>query len=150
MSIDKWSPLKELEDMRRDMDRLFDEFAKPTRRRRIWPKSEGGVVPIMDLYERASDLVVKVELPGVRREDIDLTITKDTLIVKGEVKKDEEIKDEDYFIAERAYGNFTRTIALPVEVENEKTQASLVSGILEIVLPKKEQAKSREIRIEVK
>ncbi|HMK56505.1 MAG TPA: Hsp20/alpha crystallin family protein [Dissulfurispiraceae bacterium] len=150
MSIDKWSPLKELEDMRRDMDRLFDEFAKPVRRRRIWPKSEGLVIPNMDLYDRKNDIVVKVELPGVRREDIDLTITKDTLIVKGEVKKDEDAKEEDYFIAERTYGNFTRTVTLPFEVENEKAQASINNGILEIVMPKREEARPKEIRIEVK
>src|SRR5512143_3035028 len=129
MSIDKWSPLKELEDMRRDMDRLFDEFTKPARRRRIWPKSEGLVIPSMDLYDRKSDIVVKVDLPGVRREDIDLTITKDTLIVKGEVKRDEEVKEEDYFISERAYGTFSRTIQLPFEVENEKAQATMNNGI---------------------
>jgi HSP20 family protein len=76
MSIDKWSPLKELEDMRKDMDRLFDEFAKPSRRRVIWPKSEGLVMPSIELYNRTDDIVVKVELPGVRREDIDLTVTK--------------------------------------------------------------------------
>lgn len=150
MSIDKWSPLKELEDMRRDMDRLFDEFTKPSRRRRIWPKSEGLVIPGMDLYDRKNDIVVKIDLPGVRREDIDLTITKDTLIVKGEVKRDEEVKEEDYFISERAYGTFSRTIQLPFEVENEKAQATMNNGILEIVMPKREEARPKEIRIEVK
>ena len=64
----KWSPLKKLEDMRRDMDRLFEEFAKPSRRRRVWPKSEGLVIPSMDLYARKNDIVVKVDcwVCGVR------------------------------------------------------------------------------------
>jgi len=150
MSIGKWSPLKELEDMRKDMDRLFDEFTKPSRRRRIWPKSEGLVNPSMDLYNRENDIVVRIELPGVKREDIDLTITKDTLIVKGEVKREEEVKEEDYFISERTYGNFSRTVQLPFDVENEKAQASMNNGVLEIVIPKREEAKPREIRIEVK
>jgi HSP20 family protein len=150
MSIDKWSPLKELEDMRKDMDRLFDEFAKPSRRRGIWPKSEGLVMPSIELYNRTDDIVVKVELPGVRREDIDLTVTKDALVVKGEVKRSEEVKEEDYFIAERTYGNFSRTIQLPFEVENEKAQASMNDGVLQIVIPKREEARPREIRIEVK
>ena len=136
--------------MRRDMDRLFEEFAKPSRRRRVWPKSEGLVIPSMDLYARKNDIVVKVDLPGVRREDIDLTITKDSLIVKGEVKRDEEVKEEEYFISERSNGNFSRTITLPFEVENEKAQASMNNGILEIVIPKLEEAKAREIKIEVK
>jgi HSP20 family protein len=92
MAIVKWSPLKELEDMRRDMDRLFDEFFTTTRRRRGWPaRTEGGaIVPNIDMYERKNEMVLKVELPGVSRDSIDLTITKDSIMVKGEVKKDEE------------------------------------------------------------
>jgi len=150
MAIDKWSPLKELEDMRRDMDRLFDEFTKPARRRRIWPKSEGLVIPSIDLYDRKTEIVIKIELPGVRREDIDLTITKDTLTLKGEIKKDDDVKEEDYYISERMIGSFSRTIALPFEVESEKAQAAMNNGLLEIVMPKREEARPKEIKIEVK
>jgi HSP20 family protein len=150
MAIDKWSPLKELEDMRRDMDRLFDEFTKPARRRRIWPKSEGLVIPSIDLYDKKTDIVVKIELPGVRREDIDLTITKDTLMLKGEIKKDDDVQEEDYYISERMFGSFSRTVALPCEVESEKAQATMNNGLLEIVIPKREQARPKEIKIEVK
>ena len=150
MAIDKWSPLKELEDMRRDMDRLFDEFTKPARRRRIWPKSEGLVIPSIDLYDRKTDIVVKIELPGVRSEDIDLTITKDTLTLKGEIKKDDDVQEEDYFVSERMIGSFSRTIALPFEVESEKAQAAMNNGLLEIVIPKREEARPKEIKIEVK
>ncbi len=150
MSIDKWSPLKELEDMRKDMDRLFDEFTKPARRRRIWPKSEGVLIPNIDLYDKKNEIVLKVELPGVRREDIDLTITKDSLIIKGDVKRDEDVPEENYYIAERIYGAFSRTITLPFEVESEQAQATMSNGLLEIVLPKREEAKPKEIKIEVK
>jgi len=150
MAIDKWSPLKELEDMRRDMDRLFDEFTKPARRRRTWPKSEGLVIPGIDLYDKKTDIVVKIELPGVRREDIDLTITKDTLMLKGEIKKDDDVQEEDYYISERMFGSFSRTVALPFEVESEKAQATMNNGLLEIVIPKREQALPKEIKIEVK
>jgi len=150
MAIDKWSPLKELEDMRRDMDRLFDEFTKPARRRRIWPKSEGLVIPSIDLYDRKTEIVAKIELPGVRREDIDLTITKDTLTLKGEIKKDDDVQEEDYYTSERMIGSFSRTIALPFEVESEKAQATMNNGLLEIVMPKREEARPKEIKIEVK
>ncbi len=151
MSIVKWSPLKELEDMRKDMDRLFEEFFSPiTRRRRGWLKPEMGIiVPNIEMYDRKNELVVKAELPGVAKEDIDLTITKDSLTLKGEVKREEEIKEEDYYACERSYGSFTRTIALPAEVDSEKAKASFKSGVLEIVLPKKEEAKPKEIKIEV-
>src|SRR5512143_2137333 len=114
MSIVKWSPLKELEEMRRDMDRLFDEFFAPVRRRRWVPRPETGViVPNIDLYDRKNEIVLKAELPGVTKENIDLTITKDSITLKGEVKREEEIKEEDFYAAERSYGGFTRTIALP-------------------------------------
>jgi HSP20 family protein len=150
MSVDKWSPLKELEEMRKDMDRLFDEFTKPVRRWRTWPKSEGPEIPSIDLYEREGDIVIRVELPGARREDIDITIAKDSLVIKGDIKRDEDVKEENYYISERTFGNFSRTIALPVEVESEKAQATMKDGLLEIVIPKREEAKPREIRIEVK
>lgn len=151
MSIVKWSPLKELEEMRKDMDRLFDEFFSPvTRRRRGWLKPEMGViVPNIEMYDRKNEIVLKAELPGVSKEDIDLTITKDSLTLKGEVKKEEEIKEEDYYASERSYGSFTRTIALPAEVDSEKSKASFKNGVLEIVLPKREEAKPKEIKIEV-
>lgn len=122
MSIVKWSPLKELEDMRRDMDRLFEEvFVPASRRRRAWPVSQDGdaIVPGIEMYDRKNEIVVRVELPGIRKEDIDLSITEDTLSLKGEMKKDEEVKEEDYYAREISYGSFARTISLPVGVRNE-------------------------------
>ncbi len=152
MSVVKWSPLKELEDMRRDMDRLFEEFFTPAPRRRRWSgKQDGGgiVVPGIDMYDRKNEIVINAELPGVNKEDIDLSITKDTVTLKGEVKKEEEIKEEDYYASERNYGAFARTIALPVEVDSEKAKASFKNGILELVIPKREESKPKEIKIEV-
>jgi HSP20 family protein len=150
MSIVKWSPLKELEEMRKDMDRLFEDFFSPITRRRRWLKPEVGVVvPNIEMYDRKNEIVIKAELPGITKEDIDLTITKDSLTLKGEMKKEEEVKEEDYYACERSYGSFTRTIALPVEVNSEKAKASFKNGVLEVVLPKKEEAKPKEIKIEV-
>lgn len=151
MSVVKWSPLKELEDMRRDMDRLFDEFFSPATRRRRWPaKAEAGiVVPSIEMYDRRGEIVIRAELPGVSKEDIELSITKDTLALKGEVKREEEVKEEDYYVNERAYGTFSRTVALPVEVDSERAKATFKNGILELVIPKREEAKPKEIKIEV-
>jgi len=151
MSIVKWSPFKELEDMRKDIERMFEEFFEPfSRRRRRWWSREGMIVPNIDVYDKKGEVVVKAELPGVEKDNIDITVTKDTLTIKGEIKKDEEVKEEDYYAREISYGSFARTIALPVEVDSEKAKATFKNGILEIVLPKKEEAKPKEIKVEVK
>ena len=152
MSIVKWFSMKELEEMRRNMERLFEGFYEPSLgSRRWWPKpSEAGVVvPKIDMYDRKDEVVVKAELPSVEKNDIDLTITKDSITIKGEIKREEEVKEENYYAAERSYGSFKRMIALPVEVASEKAKAAFKNGILEIVLPKKEEAKPKEIKIEV-
>ncbi len=153
MSIVKWSPLKELEDMRKDIERMFEEFFEPfpRRRRRWWPRMEAGViVPNIDVYDKKGEIVVKAELPGVEKDQIELTVTKDSLTIKGEIKKDEEVKDEDYYAREISYGAFSRTINLPAEVNADQAKATFKNGILEIILPKKEEAKPKEIKVEVK
>ncbi len=153
MSIAKWSPMKEIEEMRRDMERLFGEFFEPLprRRRRWWGKPvEGGViVPNIEMFDRKDEVVVRVELPGVEKKDIDLTITENNLTIKGEVRRAEEVPEEDFYITELTYGNFARTISLPAEVDSSRAKATYRNGILEIVLPKKEEAKPQEIKVEV-
>ncbi len=143
--------MKELEEMRRDMERLFEEFFEPFRRRRRWWRGleEGVIVPNIELYDRKNELVLRAELPGVDKKDIDLTITENNLTIKGEVKRKEEIKEEDYYVSEIRYGSFSRTIPLPIEIDSEKAKATFKDGVLEIVLPKKEEAKPKEIKVEV-
>ncbi len=151
MSIVRWSPMKEIDEMRREMERLFEEFFEPARRRRWWgrPSAEGVIVPNIELYDRKNEIVLRAEIPGVEKKDIDLTITENALTIKGEIKRQEEVKDEDYYAAEIRYGTFSRTIPLPVEVDSENAKATYKNGILEIVLPKKEEAKPKEIKVEV-
>lgn len=152
MSVMRWGPMKELEDMRRDMDRLFEEFFTPARRRRAWPaaKTEPGVVvPNIDIFDRNNEVVIRAELPGVSKEDLDISLTKEALVLKGEVKREEEVKEANYYLSERSYGAFSRTIPLPVEVDSERAKASFKNGVLELVIPKKEEAKPKEIKIEV-
>jgi HSP20 family protein len=144
--------MKELDEIRKDMQRLFDEFFEPPhRRRRFWPRpAEAGViVPNIEMYDRKNEIVIKAELPGVNKEDIDLTVTKDSLTLRGELKQEEEINDEDYYSAEISYGSFARTIPLPVEVDSAKAKATFKNGVLQIVLPKREEVKPKEIKVEV-
>ena len=156
MSVVNWGPLKELEEMRRDMDRLFDEIFSPLqRRRRTWgekpeavPPEAAPIVPNVEIYDRTDEIVFRAELPGAKKEDIDLSIAKDSLTLKGEIKKEEEVASA-YYVSEISYGSFARTVALPVEVDSEKAKATFKNGILELVLPKREEAKPKEIKIEV-
>ncbi|RME67020.1 MAG: Hsp20/alpha crystallin family protein, partial [Nitrospirae bacterium] len=142
MSIMRWSPMKELEEMRRDMERLFEEFFKPVRRRWYLPE-EGVIVPNIELYDRKTELVLRAELPGVKKDDIHLTISDDRLTIKGEMKKEEEVSEDNYYISEIRYGTFSRTITLPYDVDSEKVKATFKDGILEVVLPKKEEARPK-------
>ena len=150
MAIVRWSPIRELEDMRRNLDKLFGEFVEPVTRTQMLPKGEAGpLIPSVDIYDRKGEIVVKADLPGVEKEHIDLTITKDSLVVRAETKKDEEIKREEYYIQERSSGTYVRTIQLPQDIDSSKTKASFQNGVLEIVLPKREEAKATEIKVDI-
>ncbi|MBI5100889.1 MAG: Hsp20/alpha crystallin family protein [Nitrospirae bacterium] len=150
-SIVKWAPIRELEDMRRDLDKLFGDFLEPASRRRFGLKNiePGQFVPSVDVFERNGEVVVKADIPGVEKENIDLTITKDHLTLKGELRKEEEVKQENYYSLERSFGSFSRTIPLPPDVDSAKAKAAFKNGVLEIVLPKKEEARQSEIKVSI-
>ena len=151
MTLVKWTPIRELEDMRRDLDKLFGDFFEPAARRRfgIKPHEPGVVVPSVDVFERQGEIVVKADIPGVEKENIDITISKEHLTIKGEVKKEEEVRQEDYYSLERSFGSFSRAIPLPADADGSKAKASFKNGVLEVVFPKKEEAKQSEIKVSV-
>jgi HSP20 family protein len=138
----------------RDFDRLFDrlshEFRFPWSTERWWPTRELRLrMPAVDVYEEKDAVVVKAELPGMSKEDIDVTLTGSTLTIKGEKKREEEVKEADYHRSERAYGAVVRTIELPAEVKTEAAQATFKDGVLNLRLPKSEQAKQKQVKVEV-
>lgn len=141
-----WRPFRELTTLRDEMDRLWNRFFGD------WPSLEpfrGEWVPSLDVSETKDDLVVKVEVPGLEAKDIDISIINDVLTIKGEKKQEKEEKDEDFHRVERAYGTFSRSIRLPVDVDSNRIKATHKNGVLKIVLPKSEKAKSKEIKIKV-
>jgi len=135
------------------MDRLFEDFFG-----REWPVlrparelvREGVFTPAIDMYDKKDEIVVKVELPGLDKEDINLELSEDTLTLSGEMKREEEVKEADYYCCERAYGKFSRAIELPTKVRADQAEATFKSGILEIRLPKAEEAKPKQIKVHVK
>lgn len=143
----RWDPLRDAMSLREAMDRLFEEsFVRPFGGPRL--RSEGTLA--LDVYETDNDIVVKASVPGVKPKDIDITVTGNTLTIKGETKEETEKEEGNYLYRERRYGNFQRTISLPVEVEADKADASFENGVLTLHLPKVEQAKPKQIAIKAK
>jgi HSP20 family protein len=153
MAIVKWTPMRELESIKRDMERMVGDFVEPFPARHLfrWPRlsENDAYYPNVELINRDNEYLVRVELPGIDKKDLDLTITDDTLTIKGEAKRSEEVKEDDYLLSEVTYGKFSRTITVPTEVESGKARAKTSNGILEITLPKKKESKPKEIKVEV-
>ncbi|MFW6126269.1 MAG: Hsp20/alpha crystallin family protein, partial [Chloroflexota bacterium] len=101
----------------------------------------------LDVYQRPDQLVVKASLPGVKPEDVDITVTGDTLTIQGETKADEEVKREDYIYQEHRYGSFSRSLALPPNLRTDKADASFEDGILTVTIPRAEEAKPKAIKV---
>jgi len=148
MSIMRWRPTRDLLNIREEMNRLFDDFFTgwPERRKGL---TEGDWAPSVDIAETENDVLVTAELPGIKQEEVDITITDDVLTLKGEKKEEKEIKKENYHRIERSYGSFQRSINLPTGVQGDKAKASYKDGILRISIPKAEEAKPKQIKINV-
>ena len=143
VNLVRWEPFREMISLRQAMDRLFeDSFVR-------FPHLSGDGVrefPI-DVYQTKKDLVVKAALPGVKPEEVDITITDDAVTIKGEHKEEQETKEDDYLYRERYYGAFSRSVAIPVKVKGEKAEATFEEGVLTLTLPKAEEIKPRQIKI---
>jgi HSP20 family protein len=113
-----------------------------------WPE-ELARVPTVDVYEEGDQVVVKAEVPGMRKEEVDVRITGDLLTISGRKEKEEKVEGKDYFRYERTAGEFSRSVQLPAEVQADKVSAQLKEGVLEIRAPKTAEAKSRTKKIEV-
>jgi HSP20 family protein len=150
-----WRPFSELARMERDMERMFEDFWTRPWFGLGWPRRFRALeevaprAPAIEIYEEKDDVVVKAELPGMKREDLELNISDNLLTIKGEKKKEEEVKEKGYYYSERSYGSFTRTVEIPKDVQTDKVRASFKDGVLEIRIPKTEEAKRKEVKIKV-
>lgn len=148
MALVRYRPGRNL--MRADeiLDRMFPEFF-PTRWTTRELRPDVDWVPSADLVDRNDHFELRAELPGVKKEDIDISVDGSTVRLTGEMKKQTEEKEEDYYCCERSYGSFGRVFRLPVEIEEDKVEARLKEGVLEVKLPKKSPKKSEEKKIKV-
>jgi HSP20 family protein len=136
-----------------DVEKWFEEaFKKPFSLlglpRLKFPGTE-ELIPSVDIFEEKNDVVVKAELPGIKKEDIDVTLTDDTISIAGEKKKEEEVQKKNYYRWECSYGSFARTFTLPAEVQTEKVKTQFKDGVLEVRIPKTEEAIKKEKKVKI-
>ncbi|GBD94922.1 18 kDa heat shock protein [bacterium BMS3Abin05] len=147
MAIVRWRPTRDILGIRDEMDRLFDEFFGTLPEKFAGENVEGVWLPAVDISETEHDLIVTAELPGIKKDALKLSVQDNILTIKGEKKQEKETKDENYHRIERSYGAFQRTFSLPAIVDATKIKATFKDGVLKIRLPKKEEAKTKEIPI---
>lgn len=150
VAIVRWDPFRDLMTLQDRMNRLFDQTMSRTRA----DEEEGMTVstwsPAVDIFETADSIVMKAELPGVSQANIDIQVRDNTLTLKGERKFEREVKDENYLRIERSYGAFQRAFSLPTVIQQDKIRAVFKDGVLEVTLPKAEEAKPKQVKVDVK
>jgi len=143
-----WSPISSLWDLQEEINRLFwgfgrKRFDEETSELAVWS-------PTVDIKEDKEGVTISAELAGLKKDDVKISVSEGVLTIKGERKFTDEKKKDNYHRIERCYGTFMRSFTLPSTVDDSKVKATMKDGLLEIYLPKKEEAKPKEIEIEVK
>ena len=144
-NLTRWEPFPDLISLREAMDRLFeDSFVRPSVGR-LAPMRSGALA--VDMFETDEDVVVKTALPGVDPDDVDVSVTGNTLTIKGETKVEEAVEEQDCIFRERRFGAYSRSIGLPTPVEADQAEAEYENGVLTLRLPKVEEARPKAIEI---
>ncbi len=147
MTLVRWNPLKEVPVLQNRINRLFEDFFPETFIEGA--KDMAGVWnPVVDIYDTQDTTVIKADLPGMKKEDITISIEGDVLTLTGERSHDDEVKKENYYRRERAYGMFKREFTLPSTVDHEKITADFKDGVLKIEVPKPEEKKPKTITVQ--
>ena len=154
MSLIRWSPAREVTafprdimNFQREMNRMFDGFFRGSNDEDLIPSVWS---PAVDIAEFDNEYQVKVELPGITKEDVKISLEQNLLTVKGEKKQEKETKESNFHRVERSYGAFQRSFTLPSSVKGDKVDATFANGILTINMPKAEEAKPKQIEVKVK
>jgi HSP20 family protein len=144
MALIRWDPVRDLDSLQGDMNRLFDRFFEGR-------GANGGSVrrwiPAMDLVETGDSLVLRADLPGMKEDDVEIEIKDGVLTISGERKSESEEKGEGFHRVERAFGRFSRSLSLPDGVDADKIAASFTDGVLEVKVPKPEETKPTRVAI---
>jgi len=142
-----WSPFEQLSRLRNEIDNLFTSPLGE------WPRTGqffNEWAPALDLYEDKNNVYVKAEVPGMKKEEINVSLHDNVLTISGERKFEQKTEETENYRSERFFGRFTRSVTLPIAVESDKVKASYKDGILNIALPKSEKAKPKQIEVNIK
>ncbi len=152
-ALEPYRPSRWLSPFER-MEGMFEDFFHRPFGRPFWPSLprlfEGmEPSPSVDIFEEGDDVVVKTELPGMEKDNIDINLTDNTVTISGEKKKEEKVEKKNYYHLERSYGSFSRSFSLPAEVQTDKAKATFKSGVLEVRIPKTEEAKKKTQKVQI-
>jgi HSP20 family protein len=143
MALVRWDPIRELDSLQGDMNRLFDRFFEG----RTGNATSRRWIPAMDLVETDDHLVLRGDLPGMTEDDVNIEIKDNVLTVSGERKAEHEDKGEGYHRVERSFGSFSRSLSLPQGIDPDKIEANFANGVLEVRVPKPAEAKPTRVQI---
>jgi HSP20 family protein len=141
--LTRWDPFQEMLNLRRTVDRLFDNVGTEHE----WQPTQWGLA--VDVVENKDDFIVKASVPGINPDDLEISYADDTLTIKGEIKTDNEYKEDQYHLRERRYGSFSRSVSLPTKIKGDAIEASYQNGVVTLRLPKAEEVKPKRISIKV-
>ena len=140
MALIPWNPFREMDHMNEDLNRLFNIPGR---------FFEAAATPRVDVYQTENDVIVKAEIPGVSKEDLNLYVDENRVRLSGQIRRENEFKEENAYRSERVCGSFSRTIPMPVEVKSDETKAEYKDGILTVRIPKAEPSKPKGKRIDI-
>lgn len=143
------SPFEEMESWMNEMFRKPFSLFHPSWLPRLKFPAMEEFSPSVDIFEDKDDVVVKAEIPGIKKDDLDVKLEEDTITISGEKKTEEKVEKKDYYRLERSYGSFCRSFRLPTEVQTDKAKATFKDGVLEVRVPKTEEAKKKARKVEI-
>ncbi|MFB2921765.1 MULTISPECIES: Hsp20/alpha crystallin family protein [Aerosakkonema] len=143
MRIVRLQPFQEMETLRRQMDRMFDELAQYN------GETSPGWVPAIELHDEENHLTLRAEIPGVEGKDLDIHVTREAVSLAGERPYEKQAENKGFYHSEFRYGKFQRTVQLPVPIQNDKAQAEFKNGILTLTLPKAEELQRKVVKVNV-
>jgi len=144
MVITRWDPFRELSTLQNRVNSLFQDYGRPSQDELI---ASGSFVPAVDVYEDEHKVTLKLEVPGVKQDDLDVQIENNTLTIRGERKFEKEEKEENFQRIERRYGSFSRSFTLPNTIDTDSVNANYENGVLKVELAKREEAKPKQIKV---